>query len=94
MNGGLRLLTDQPCLCLTAAGCFVAQAAESAFSCGDQSFSADSSLQSLCFDLQKLLHVKIVESHFRSSQQGGVYKQNESFFFAVQLSGEDAAARL
>lgn len=49
---------------------------------------------SLGFDLQKLLHVKIVELFFGGSQQGGVYMQNESFFFAVQLSGGDAAALL
>lgn len=56
--------------------------------------SADSSFQSLSFDLQKLLHVKILELFFRSSQQGGVYMQNESFFFAAELSGEGAAALL
>lgn len=57
-------------------------------------FSRFSQFQSLGFDLQKLLHVKILELFFPSSQQGGVYMQNESFFFAVELSGEDAAALL
>lgn len=85
---GLALLLSCSCC-----DCVVMYSALAAFLQGARGFHLTISFHSLSFDLQELLHGKILKFYF-SKQSAGRSVHNGYFFFAVVLSGEDSAVLL